>query len=379
MANESGADQSIRNEGTKPSSPEASLPPGGGAAPRVLVVDDDPIFSRLLAHFLLREGFTTDVARSGDEAWEKATPPLALMLVDIRLPDADGRELIQRLRRKPGMAMVPVVFLTAFPLSTANALLTAGGNAHTSVVFKDKTPAELFRCLRKHLSQPEFRPITKEWPDWFSVFDHELNNQLAGIQGVAEILKSPGGQFSPGELERYGRLIGGAVNSLRSASHQVTRYAELKAEMNSWSLSSSTQGASAEITQDQIQRAAVRRASIWHRSADLSFDLRGQASPLRPVALQVVVEELVGHGCRYSPAGSALEIATYLDGASWVLRVTLPGVDGAAASPDPSGELAPGVDVSFSLVRLAIEPVRGTLAIQSSGPIGRVVTVSVPV
>jgi hypothetical protein len=35
----------------------------------------------------------------------------------------------------------------------------------------------------------------------------------------------------------------------------------------------------------------------------------------------------------------------------------------------------PGVDVSFSLVRLAIEPVQGTLSIRSSGAIGRVVTV----
>ena len=350
----------------------------GNSDARVLVVDDDPIFARLLAHFLYREGFTTEVARSGEEAWTKAIPPLALMLVDIRLPDVDGRELIQRLRRQPGMALVPVVFLTAFPLSTANALLTVGGNSQTSVVFKDKTPAELFRCLRRHLVQSDARPVANEWPDWFSVFDHELNNQLAGIQGVAELLKSPGGLFSPSELQRFGRLINGAVNALRSASHQVTRYAELKAEMNSWSLSSPEHGASPELTHDQITRAAVRRTSIWHRSGELSFDLRGGASPLRPVALQVVVEELVGHGCRYSPPGSGIEICTYADATSWTLKVTMVGVDSTSTPPDVTGELVPGVDVSFSLVRLAIEPVKGRMEVSAAEGLGRVVAIRVP-
>ena len=368
-------DDDVPVEGAPPPTAEASSAPRS----RVLVVDDDPMFSRLLAHFLLREGFVTEVARSGDEAWEKATPPLALMLVDIRLPDADGRELIQRLRQKPGMAMVPVVFLTAFPLSTANALLTAGGNAQTSVVFKDKTPAELFRCLRKHLSHSEPEPVTHTWPDWFSVFDHELNNQLAGIQGVAEILKGPSVQFSQGELQRYGRLIHGAVNSLRSAAHQVTRYAELKAEMNSWSLSSPEHGVTAAWTHEQITRAAVRRAAIWHRAGELTFNLQGGVGPLRPVALQVIVEELVGHGCRYSAPSAGIEVATFTDGTTWTLRVTMPGVDAMSAPPDTSGALVPGVDVSFSLVRLALEPVKGILEVTPTVDHGRVATVRIPV
>ncbi len=358
---------------TPPVAVPAALPQA-----RVLVVDDDPMFSRLLAHFLLREGFVTDVARSGDEAWAKATPPLALMLVDIRLPDGDGRELIQRLRQRPGMAMVPVVFLTAFPLSTANALLTAGGNAQTSVVFKDKTPAELFRCLRKHLTQSAPEPLTRTWPDWFSVFDHELNNQLAGIQGVAEILKSPTGHFSPGELQQYGRLMSGAVNLLRSASQQVTRYAELKAEMNSWSLSTPEHGGSAEWTHEQVSRAATRRAAIWHRAGELTYNLQGGVSPLRPVALQVVVEELVGHGCRYSAPGSGIVVSTSNDGRTWMLRVTMPGVDPSTAPPDTSEALVPGVDVSFSLVRLALEPVKGTLEVTPASETGRVAVVQIP-
>jgi hypothetical protein len=134
-----------------------------------------------------------------------------------------------------------------------------------------------------------------------------------------------------------------------------------------------------ELTHDQITRAAVRRTSIWHRSGELSFDLRGGVSPLRPVALQVVVEELVGHACRYSPPGSGIEICTFADPNSWTLKVTMVGVDSASAPLDVNGELVPGVDVSFSLVRLAIEPVKGRLDVSAAEGLGRVAAIRVPV
>ena len=81
-------------------------------ATRVLVIEDDPDLRRLLRNGLREEGFTVDVAISGREAIEKATSEAPdLLVIDIGLPDADGRDVCQALRARGVSA--PVLFLTA--------------------------------------------------------------------------------------------------------------------------------------------------------------------------------------------------------------------------------------------------------------------------
>jgi CheY-like chemotaxis protein len=71
----------------------------GGAASRLLIVEDDPDLADTLAELLGARGFVTRVARDGEEAvraFAQFRPQAAL--IDISLPVMDGRELAQRLR-----------------------------------------------------------------------------------------------------------------------------------------------------------------------------------------------------------------------------------------------------------------------------------------
>ena len=70
--------------------------------PRVLVVEDEQTISEPLAEHLGREGFDADVASTIEEAtrsW-RATPP-DLILLDVMLPDGDGRDLCRLIRPSP--------------------------------------------------------------------------------------------------------------------------------------------------------------------------------------------------------------------------------------------------------------------------------------
>lgn len=81
---------------------------------RVLLVDDDPEI-RHVARIALSKagGHEVECAETGEEALAKAAErrPDAVLL-DVLLPDADGLELLDRLRGIEGMETVPVVFLT---------------------------------------------------------------------------------------------------------------------------------------------------------------------------------------------------------------------------------------------------------------------------
>src|SRR3954469_23022534 len=78
----------------------------------VLIVEDDDELREVLGRGLREEGFGVEAAATGARALAlvEATSPDALV-IDIGLPDADGRDLCQSLRAR-GIE-TPVLFLTA--------------------------------------------------------------------------------------------------------------------------------------------------------------------------------------------------------------------------------------------------------------------------
>ena len=82
-----------------------------GGAPRILFVEDEPSISEPFARALARAGFETTTVGTVAGALECAamTAP-DLVLLDLTLPDGDGREVCRELRRHGN---VPIVMLTA--------------------------------------------------------------------------------------------------------------------------------------------------------------------------------------------------------------------------------------------------------------------------
>ncbi|MGZ4394833.1 MAG: response regulator transcription factor [Gaiellaceae bacterium] len=80
--------------------------------PRVLIVEDDADLRGVLGRGLTEEGFHTESVATGAELLERVDELAPdLLVVDIGLPDVDGRDLCQALRSRGVQA--PVLFLTA--------------------------------------------------------------------------------------------------------------------------------------------------------------------------------------------------------------------------------------------------------------------------
>ncbi|HVO19682.1 MAG TPA: sigma-54 dependent transcriptional regulator [Anaeromyxobacter sp.] len=84
-----------------------------GKASRILVVDDDPASRDLLRRVLATEGHQVVTAGDGREALaEMGRQPAELVVSDIRMPELDGVQLLERLRE--AAPEVPVILVTAF-------------------------------------------------------------------------------------------------------------------------------------------------------------------------------------------------------------------------------------------------------------------------
>jgi CheY-like chemotaxis protein len=95
----------------------------GDAAPTasVLVVDDDPAVRRLTDQVLQREGWTVLQAENGRVGLRRvAESRPALIILDLLMPDMDGFEFLETLRRTDGCPTTPIIVLTAKDLTAAD-------------------------------------------------------------------------------------------------------------------------------------------------------------------------------------------------------------------------------------------------------------------
>jgi two-component system, OmpR family, response regulator len=117
---------------------------------QILVVEDDRELRSLVSRGLTEEGFEVAGAASGAEAMEQIGRSVpAALVIDIGLPDADGRDLCQALRARGIQA--PVVFLTARDAVTDRlAGFGAGGDDYVTKPF---SLAELTARLRAILAR----------------------------------------------------------------------------------------------------------------------------------------------------------------------------------------------------------------------------------
>src|SRR5690554_5864530 len=83
----------------------------GGNLMNILIAEDERDLLELLHDNISREGHTVFVADNGREAWEIfEKEPIDLCILDVMMPEIDGLELIQNIRKA---SEVPVIFLTA--------------------------------------------------------------------------------------------------------------------------------------------------------------------------------------------------------------------------------------------------------------------------
>jgi len=79
----------------------------------ILIVDDDEILSDVLSHRLKRQGFEAITAESGLAGLSKARTALPdLILLDLRLPDADGLAICSELADSSETCTIPVIILS---------------------------------------------------------------------------------------------------------------------------------------------------------------------------------------------------------------------------------------------------------------------------
>jgi DNA-binding NtrC family response regulator len=117
---------------------------------RILVVDDERVIREGIRQVQTRDGYAVNTTESGKAALEELSRrAYDLVLLDIRLPDQDGLEVLRTIVQAEEYGQPPVIMVTGYPeIETAVESIKLGALDYLT---KPLTPDQLKRCLHKAL------------------------------------------------------------------------------------------------------------------------------------------------------------------------------------------------------------------------------------
>jgi two-component system response regulator MprA len=182
---------------------------------KILVVEDDHALRDVLVRGLRDEDFDTVPAPDGATALRLAADDIAAAVLDVGLPDADGRDVCQAMRANGFLS--PVIFLTAHHrLTDRLSGFSAGGDDYLPKPFH---LTELAARLRAAVKRTAPRPATTAGEVVLDAVRHEVSSRGTRIaltptefRLLAALMAASGGIVRRRELVRAGWPEGAQVS-----------------------------------------------------------------------------------------------------------------------------------------------------------------------
>jgi CheY-like chemotaxis protein len=172
---------------------------------RILHIDDDPLMRDVVelalgfeSEFVVMKCESGDAALAAVSGWEPE-----LIILDVLMPGMDGSALLTHLRKNPGTAKIPVIFITARCSPAERERLMALGAV--AVIAKPFYPSKLAETVRRHMLSIKLASAGYD-------FAQRLRSDAATLATFRQGLRnSPNLPFVPEELQSIVHKLAGAA------------------------------------------------------------------------------------------------------------------------------------------------------------------------
>lgn len=124
---------------------------------KILLVDDEPDILEIIGYNLSQEGYQISTAKNGKEAIIKAKKELPhLIIMDVMMPEMDGIEACENIRKLPELSHTIITFLTARSEDYSQvAGFDAGADDYIAKPIKPKLLVSKVKALLRRLKEEE--------------------------------------------------------------------------------------------------------------------------------------------------------------------------------------------------------------------------------
>ncbi|MEI6900549.1 MAG: response regulator, partial [Bacteroidota bacterium] len=206
--------------------------------PNILIVDDIGDNLKLLDHILKPEGYKTRLVPGGELAIHAAGAEKPdLILLDIMMPGMDGYEVCRRLKETPGLADIPVIFISALgKTDTIVKAFAAGGVDYINKPFQAaEVKARVQTHLKLHRQNKELKELnefleqrvaerTHEIEQFTFITAHDLREPLLAMTSFTQLLQDEFAGKLEGDGNRYIEFIAGSAVRMKSIVKDLLDY-----------------------------------------------------------------------------------------------------------------------------------------------------------
>jgi two-component system alkaline phosphatase synthesis response regulator PhoP len=179
---------------------------------KILIIEDDPDISNLIAYYMTREGYSVGVGYNGTDGLEQLKRNMPdLLILDIMLPDLDGLEICKRLRENSDASALHILMLTARGEESDKIIgLASGADDYVTKPFSPQELVARVKALLRRSKQQEKEILSTIYRYGPLVLDnarHDLTVDGRGVRLTAKefallalLLKNKGRVLNRGRL-----------------------------------------------------------------------------------------------------------------------------------------------------------------------------------
>jgi len=368
----------------------------------ILIVDDEPDFAESLRDLLELQG--CEVRTTGDP---ETLPALrtqfepSVVLLDVRLNNANGIELIDKIRTIWPQARIIIVTGYASKETAVEALAMGAANYLEKPIHTEELTATIGRALWAYDADKEVRDSREKLEEslraaqtanlaksaFLAHMSHELRTPLNAIIALSDIVQNEGfGKISPKIYLDYIRDIHGAGHHVLSIINDVLDYAQV--DLGTKALDEEL------MAVDQVVSEACRMVRVAAKDRDVQVSESTPRTGLwlkadRRMLKQMIVN-LLDNGVKFSNPNGQVGIGARLDSTDEiVIEVTDTGIGIDAEKlpevTEPFSIAEPiytrrhgGVGLGLSITKQLVERHGGKLELQSTKGVGTTATLRFP-
>lgn len=360
---------------------------------KILVIEDTADVRENIAEILESEKYEVFKAENGKIGVEIAykTQP-DLILCDVMMPEMDGYEVLETLRKQVTTSTTPFVFLTA--KNTREDLRRGMDLGADDYISKPFTIDELLLGIKTRLAKAEeFKKKSEEklrdlTNNLGQPITDVFSEPLKAIIGFSKMIMTEYAMMEKPEIAEFMSLIYKAGTKLNKSVHKTMLYYSLESLLYKKEDLGSLQNENCNDPKDIIEKNARSLAMNMGRSEDLHL-LTDMAAPVNvpSVYLGYLIQEILENSFSYSPRGSNVKVVTGVDKNNFILTISDEGIGMSQANIDKIGAYSQfnkeynkqeGLGLGLVIVKRILEIFNGQMTINSNPGVGTVLKVFLP-
>lgn len=295
--------------------------------PKILVIDDDPVYLEMMVEVLRDEGHETIEAQNGLDGINMARAHKPDLIVsDVVMEKANGYAVLESLKKDATTASIPFILITGWSSKGGQRQgMAMGADDYLSKPFNateliDTVTAQLKK--KKQILSGVEQQLTQLKVSMTAAVPNELQKPLKTVLGFASMLYNQHQQLQAQQVAEIAQHIYTAGFALQTWVENFTIYLQLEQLALEPERTTQLQNGRTPQTEILIQERAMQKATSLNRSGDVQFKLASGSAAMAPEYFTKLFDVLLDNAFTFSETGTPVQIMTAVRQGRFGLSIT---------------------------------------------------------